>query len=183
MWATINLYSVLNNEKMSIKSDALPFADNKTNAIGFISKIDSNFEIKLAKFDGLFDNQEVFLQDNLLNVVHDLKQSNYNFHSTIGTFNDRFLLRFNNNNLSNIANSFSENSIQIFKQSTTILFRSSNNKISKIEIFDLNGRLIFEKSSINENNFNINNLDLSNQLVLIKITFDNNAVVIKKLMF
>ncbi|MBC7642430.1 MAG: T9SS sorting signal type C domain-containing protein, partial [Flavobacterium sp.] len=180
---TVSFYSILNNEKMTIKADALPFDENKTNQLGFISKIDSDYEIKLAITDGLFDNQNVYLQDNLLNVVHNLKQSNYNFHSAIGTFNNRFLLRFSNNNLSNNQNIVNQSEIQVFKQNNDILVQSSNNKIASILIFDLNGRLLHEKENIDNDRYIINNLLLNNQMILIKTITADGLTITNKIVF
>ena len=47
----------------------------------------------MSNFDGLFENQDVYLEDKLLNVIHNLK-INYEFSTEAGTFNDRFQLRF-----------------------------------------------------------------------------------------
>ncbi len=180
---TISLYSILNNEKMTIKADALPFEENKTNQLGFISNIESDFEIKLAQFDGIFDYQSIYLQDNFLHLTHDLRQSSYNFHTTVGTFNDRFLLRFTNNNLSSNQNSINQNGIQVFKQNNDILVQSSNEKIASISVFDLNGRLLLEKQNIDNDKYIINNWLIANQMILIKTTIQSGLTITKKIVF
>lgn len=84
------LYSLLNNKEYVIQGRALPFFDDDIVPLGFKSTSVDNYNISIENFDGLFENQEIYLKDNYLNVLHDLKQGNYTFSSNAGTFNDRF---------------------------------------------------------------------------------------------
>ena len=178
---TASFYSLIDNEKMAIKGNATPFQDSEINQLGYISKIATDYDITLAKTDGLFDNQNIYLQDNLLNVVHDLKQNPYHFSTSIGTFNDRFLLRFTNGSLSNNQNNLSENTVQVFNKNDDVLVQSSATDLSSILIFDISGRLLFETNDLNTKNYTIDNLKISNQILLIQIKLKDGLLINKKI--
>lgn len=40
-------------------------------------------------------NQNIYLEDKVLGVIHDLRQNPYSFTGTSGILNDRFVLRYN----------------------------------------------------------------------------------------
>ena len=180
---TVNLYSVIDTNKFTIKGNGLPFNIQDEHQLGYESKVAENFEIRLSNFDGLFDNQEVYLEDKLLNLVHNLKLSNYNFATQIGTFNDRFVIRFRPSLLSTINNLVTNNNVKVFKKSNNINIKSVLETIKSVSIFDVSGRLIYENSNINNNDFVISNLNSSNQVLLLQIKTNDGIITTKKLIF
>lgn len=180
---TVNLYSVIDTNKFTIKGNGLPFNIQDEHQLGYESKVAENFEIRLANFDGLFDNQDVYLEDKLLNLVHNLKLSNYNFVTQIGTFNDRFVIRFRPSLLSTTNNFVSNNNVMVFKKSNYINIKSVLETIKSVSIFDVSGRLIYENSNINNNDFVISNLNSSNQVLLLQIKTNDGIITTKKLIF
>ncbi|MDK2771446.1 MAG: S8 family serine peptidase, partial [Flavobacterium sp.] len=86
------IYSVLNNEAYVIQGKALPFNDEDIVPLGLKVLEAGNYNIAIETFDGLFDTQNVYLKDNQLNIVHNLKQSPYDFTSAAGVFENRFEL-------------------------------------------------------------------------------------------
>jgi hypothetical protein len=45
------------------------------------------------------DDQNIYIEDKLLNVIHDIKASPYDFSSAVGTFNDRFVMLYTDKTL------------------------------------------------------------------------------------
>ncbi|TRX01888.1 hypothetical protein [Flavobacterium gawalongense] len=85
---------------MAIQNKALPFADTDAILLGYSINVNGNATISIDKVDGLFlEDQNIYLEDKLLNVVHNIKQDSYNFSSDTGTFDDRFVLRYTNGSL------------------------------------------------------------------------------------
>jgi hypothetical protein len=180
---TVSLYSVIDTDKFTIKGNGLPFNIQDEHQLGYESKVAENFEIKLANFDGLFDNQDVYLEDKLLNLVHNLKLSNYNFATQIGTFNDRFVIRFRPSSLSNTENFVTNNNVTVFKKANNINIKSVLETIKSVSIYDVSGRLIYENSNVNNNDFVISNLNSSNQVLLLQIKTNDGLISTKKLIF
>ena len=181
--STISIYSLLGNDRLTIKGNGLPFAQSDTNDIGYISKINGNFTIALSNFDGLFDNENIYLEDKLLNVIHDLKASNYSFNTTIGTFNDRFMLRFNNTNLSTEKIETDNRNIYVYKNQNDVIVKSFNSAIESLTIFDLRGRTIYSKDKINANEFTAKDLSVANQVLLVKAKTVDGKVLTQKVIF
>ena len=117
----------------------------------------------------------------LLNKVHNLKDSDYNFTSEVGEFNDRFEIVFNQDALSVNENSVTENAFSIIEhENGDVQFKlNANLKINNIKIIDLQGRILYD--------FNLDSKDetlklsnLSQAPYIAKVTLDNNYVITKK---
>ncbi|HEX9979606.1 MAG TPA: GEVED domain-containing protein [Flavobacterium sp.] len=179
----VGLYSLLGTDKLSIQGRALPFVVNDEVPIGYKSAA-GNFEIALSNFDGLFLNQDIFLEDKLLNVIHNLKAGNYSFTTLAGTFNDRFVLRFTDGGaLGTDANVFNENSVVVYKNETGIHINTSNTMMSGVKIFDIRGRLILDRKDINSNEAVINGLRVEQQVLVIQITSEDKRTVTRKIVY
>jgi hypothetical protein len=180
--SNLNFYSISQTENFKIQARPT-FNDNDMVPIGFSTTSNGNFTIAIDHQEGVFNNQNVYLQDNLLNIVHDLKQAPYSFYTSFGTFNDRFILKYNNLTLSN--NIFDEdlNEIKISLKDSQINILSSNQNFQSIQIFDILGRNIFEKQTINNKFFQINNLSIKNQTLIIKTKLENGKTITRKVIF
>ncbi|MGK4566782.1 T9SS sorting signal type C domain-containing protein [Flavobacterium sp. 3HN19-14] len=127
-------------------------------------------------------DQDIYLQDNVLNVIHDLKASAYTFESAPGTYNDRFVLRYTNGNLGTGEVDYA-NSVIIAKDKNQLKIKSQTEAIDKIVVFDLLGRKVFEKNQINNNTYFASDIVLNQQTLIVKVTLANGVVVTRKLIF
>ena len=177
------LYTMVENEKLGIQARTLPFDVNDTVPLGFKSTSNGNFEIRLSDFDGLFENQNVYLEDLYLNTIHDLKLSNYSFVTTEGTFENRFVLRFTNSTLHSDQNIFSDNSVIIYKQNKDIVVSSSGVAIDSLVIHDVRGRQLFSENRINKNEFVVSNLNSSQQVLIVTATSVDGQKITKKIIY
>jgi hypothetical protein len=180
---TVMLYSTLGTKKLGIQGKALPFAVSDIIPLGFKSTVASSYEIKLSDFDGLFVNQAVYLEDKLMQVIHDLKQSNYSFVTAVGTFEDRFQLRFTTTTLDTADNVLSNDAVIVFKNGQNIQINTSNFEIQSVVVFDIRGAQLYAKQNVNANALSISNLNSSQQVLLVKITGVDGKTVTKKVLF
>jgi len=99
----------------------------------------------------------IYLKDNLLNVIHDLKLTDYQFSAEQGQFNNRFELVFNRSILvikDKLANS--EKIILSNSTENTINVKTKNGSVIKsIKAFDILGKIMINQKP-NKNNFIIN---------------------------
>jgi hypothetical protein len=179
----ISFYSLVTDSKLGIQGRALPFDNNDIVPLGYRSTVSGNFTVKLSNFDGFFDTTNVYLEDLLLNVIHDLKQSDYNFVTEAGTFDGRFQLRYTNSTLSNNEFNFDENTVIVYKNNSDIVVNSSNTIMSNIKVFDIRGRQLFDSKKINNNEFTISNLNSAEQVLILTITSVDGKIVNKKIVF
>ena len=181
--ATVHLYSILNTDKLTIKGVGLPFNEQDTHQLGYISKVAETFQIKLSNFDGLFTTQDVYLEDKELNIFTNLKLADYSFATQIGTFNNRFVIHFVAPTLAVNNNTFTESNLSIVKKQNDIVLKSYQSTMKSIAIYDISGRLIYDNKIVNNNNYTISNLNSSQQVILVKVTTTTGAVLTEKIVF
>ena len=179
----VNLYSFVGDTKLGIQGKALPFSDTDIIPLGFKSTVSDSYSIRLSDFDGLFTSQNVYLEDKVLNVIHDLKVSDYTFATNAGTFDDRFQLRFTSTALNNNVNVFNEESVIAYKKNTEIYVNSAMTAIKDIAIYDMRGRLLLEKFNINSNEFSTQYFTSAQQVIIVKVTNVDGKTVSKKIIY
>lgn len=176
----VSLYSTLNTTDLSIQGKALPFIDSDIVPLGFRTTISGNFTIRLENFDGLFENQNVYLFDKTTLTYCDLKAQSYTFNlASSGTYNDRFELRYTNGALANNTFDIDNNGIQIIRKDKYVAVKSTST-INKIEVVDLLGKSMYSKSKINANEFNTSDLSMSSEIVIVKVTLENDMTISRK---
>ncbi|WP_165698032.1 T9SS sorting signal type C domain-containing protein [Flavobacterium nackdongense] len=178
------IYSMLGTDTMAIQGRALPFSNSDTVPIGYYTKIADNVTIAINSVDGLFlDNQDIFLEDKVLNVIHDLKSDPYIFASAAGTFNNRFVLRYTDGTLGNKDFKAESNKVVVSIKNKQIKINSFGDTIDKVTIFDLLGRQIYQKNKVNSNELSITNVASSSQTFLVKTTLQNGQIVTEKIVY
>lgn len=180
---TISLYSVVADKKLSIQGRALPFVETDVVPLGFRTTDAGNYAIELADFDGLFESElPIYIEDKLLAITHNIRESNYEFISNGGVEEDRFVLKFQNETLNVPTNSLTD--IVVFKnQNNIVIVGSSNLTLTNVKLFDMRGRLITELQDINSSTATIANLAIANQVLLVQIKDVDGKTVTKKLVF
>ena len=177
-------YTMVAGEKLGIQGKALPFDVNDIEPLGFKSTTNGTYHISLSDFDGLFENQDVYLEDLYTATIHDLKSGNYSFTTGIGTFEDRFVLRYTNSILNTNQAIFNENSVIIYKDlNNDIILNSSSVVMDTIQVFDARGRQLFSQNKVNTNRFVISDLNSSEQLLIVTVTSQDGQKVTKKIIF
>jgi hypothetical protein len=182
------LYSIINGDdrKFAIQGKApSDLNENEIINLGFKTSInvETLYTLSIAQFQGDFLNSNtVYLKDNLLNEIHDLSDSDYNFTSEVGEFNNRFEIAFNMGAfLSTDDILLNENNISIIElENDRVQFKTnSNSNIKTITIFDLLGRRLYNLKGNNSiETYRLSNL--SNIVFIAKIELSNGAIITKK---
>ncbi|MGO4819905.1 MULTISPECIES: T9SS sorting signal type C domain-containing protein [unclassified Flavobacterium] len=181
--AFVNFYSLQENLKLAIQGKALPFDENDIVPLGYKTTIAGEFKIAIEQTDGLLSNKKIFLEDKLMGKIQDLSEGAYLFTTEIGTFDDRFILSYTNKTLGTDDYEVVENGVVITSKHKEIKITSSENAIAKIFVYDLSGRQIYLNSKIDKREFIINNLNSSDQVLIIKVILDNKKVMTQKIIF
>jgi len=178
----VSLYSVLGTNNLAIQGRALPFNDSDIVPIGYSTTLTGDFTIALENFDGLFNNQNIYLLDKTTNTYYDLKAQNVTFNSASGTFNDRFELHYTSTLLSNHQTDFTSNDVQIIKKDKHIAVKATNASIGTVQVFDILGKTIYTVNKINSTDFISTDFNIAPQILLVKVTLDNNETITKKVL-
>ncbi|RZJ73283.1 T9SS sorting signal type C domain-containing protein [Flavobacterium sp.] len=176
----VSMYTILGTAKLSIQGRALPFDVNDVIPVGYKSSVAGTFTITLEHFDGLFDNQNVYLLDKSDMSYHNLSEAEYSFTTATGTFNARFELHFQTSALGVGDHTPDANTVYIVKNDKHIEVSSGNYNMTNIAIYDLTGKLVYDKKDINATLFSTKDMNIAAQVLIVKVTLDNDAVITKK---
>jgi hypothetical protein len=171
----MNLFSLIDDERMLIQGRPLPFNNEDQVPIGVVIPVAGNYSIAIHSVDGLFvdETQDIYLEDLELNIIHNLREQPYSFNAVSGVLNNRFVLRYTNNILSvEQYNEIAELSITAPKNNH-IKVTSTKDVIKNIEVYDLLGRVIFENKNIQKSEVIINDLKISSGALIVKVTLAN----------
>jgi hypothetical protein len=175
------LYTKVDETILGIQGKALPFQENDVVPLGFKSTVNGNYKIRLSDFDGLFENQTIYIEDTYSNSIHNLKESDYSFSTISGTFEDRFKIRYTNPNLlTTNQQEFNDNSILTYQQYQELIINSMLTEIKEIALTDVSGRLIIKKENCNSSIVNIGIEGISKDIYIVKIKLINDQFVSKK---
>jgi len=178
-----SLYSVINEEAYVIQGKALPFDATDEVNLGFKTDMDGTFTITLNQFDGLFAGEQViFLKDNQLGIIHNIKESAYSFASNAGTFSNRFQIVYQALPLGIENQGLDADKIVVFKQNQTLTVNSGAIVMKNIKIFDVRGQQLYENDNINATTSAIK-LNVSNQVLIVQITSEDNKTISKKVVY
>lgn len=178
--AFVSLYSIANGTNLAIQGRALPFNEDDKIVLGYNSTIAGVFNISIENTDGFMSEENIYLEDKLLNVIHDLKQAPYSFETAAGTFNTRFELRYTNSVLGTDGFATAGNAIIVTTNNKQIDIFSQHENMKNVVVYDLLGRNIFESDKVNAMKLSIPNAASNQQALIVKITLDNGKVVTRK---
>ena len=178
-----NFYSLIDGRQFVIQGKS-PLKEIEEIPLGFSSSVLGDFTISIDKFNGNIENSEMYLQDNLLNIQHSLKESDYNFSITeTGTFNDRFVLVIGRSAkvLSVINDKISgEVSIENFKNNLVIK-TSNNSLIKKVSVYNLLGKELITKNVSSENVQLTSKLLKRNAVLIVKTLLEDDTIIVHKI--
>nr|WP_294932847.1 LamG-like jellyroll fold domain-containing protein [uncultured Flavobacterium sp.] len=179
----IDFYSINDDKNLVIQGRALPFENTDVVPLGYKTTIAGNFTIGINQTEGTLSNQPIYLEDRLTQTIHNLQTSNYTFSTGIGTFDDRFVLKYSDTNLGSDDFEKNDNNLIITVNRKVITVSSLNDdNINKVFIYDISGKLIYKKEKINSNQFSTQ-LNTAEQVLLVKIIRENNREQTRKIIF
>ncbi|MDR7372974.1 T9SS sorting signal type C domain-containing protein, partial [Flavobacterium aquidurense] len=179
----VDFYSINDTKKLTIQGRALPFDDSDLVPFGYVTKVAGDFTIAIDHADGFFDTQAVYLEDKKTGKITDLRASNYTFTTAIGTFTDRFVLRYTNKTLGTGDFENVENGLLISVKNKVIKTTSSKEIIKDITIFDISGKVLYDKKKVGTTELEISNLKAADQVLLVKVLLENGYSTTRKIIF
>lgn len=170
------LYSVLNNDLFVIQGRG-DFNNEDSFDLTFNVKKAGTYQINLEKFEGVFENQNIYLVDRKLDKVFNLSElKSYSFDTEVGEINDRFSINYQNKTLS--TNDLSKKGLVVYAQNKQITI-SSKESIKSIKLVDISGRQLQNIQNINIKNYVIN-LNLNPQVVVVVVENTNGTTESRK---
>ncbi len=150
--------------------------------MGYNAPTPGNYKIGIAAVDGLFNNQNIYLKDNLLNITHDLKGSPYHFITQSGEINDRFKIVYIDNALGVPTTTFDQNNIKVITNNE-VAVSSSNMVMESIVVYNLLGQQLDKYENVSSNYVILSNLHKNNVTLFLKIKLQTGETVTKKIIY
>lgn len=170
------LYSVLNNDLFVIQGRG-DFNNDDSFDLTFNVKKAGTYQINLEKFEGVFENQNIYLVDKKLDKAFNLNElKSYSFDTEAGEINDRFSINYQNKTLS--TNDLSKKGLVVYAQNKQITI-SSKESIKSIKLVDISGRQLQNIQNINTKNYVIN-LNVNPQVVVVVVENTNGTTESRK---
>jgi len=177
----VNFYSKIGDIQYGIQGLS-SFSSDRQVPLGFDTYIDDvsvSYTISIDRLEGVLKDNEVYIKDNELNLIHDLKQADYNFLVVgEGSYADRFTLQFTNSTL-DVETLKLNNDFVVINEEANLLIKS-NTIINQVKVYDITGRLLIDNIP-SDSEFSINMQNIRKGTVLIVNTiFENGAEISKK---
>ncbi len=170
------LNTLLDNEEYVIQGRPIPFDVSDVVFLAFKTTNAGSYNISVDHTEGLFSgNQDIILVDHLTGTETDLKSGGYTFAAAAGVNNARFSLKYQKT-LGNTQQILDENNILVYKNKEAIHIKSGHSLIDKVTIYDINGRLIYEKEKIKSKEISLESSKFGNQVLILKIYSDKKMV-------
>jgi len=170
------LYSVLNNDLFVIQGRG-DFNNEDSFDLTFNVKKAGTYQINLEQFEGVFENQNIYLVDKKLDKAFNLNElKSYSFDTEAGEINDRFSINYQNKTLS--TNDLSKKGLVVYAQNKQITI-SSKESIKSIKLVDISGRQLQNIQNINTKNYVIN-LNVNPQVVVVVVENTNGTTESRK---
>ncbi|MDN3678261.1 lamin tail domain-containing protein [Flavobacterium paronense] len=179
----MSIYSLINNESASIQGRPLPFNSSDIVPLGVKIRTTGTYSIAIGALDGFFQNanKNIYLEDLLTGGIYDLRLAPYTFTSDSGTFDSRFRLRYRRHSHDDEKiNDDKSNEIFVYNLNNELILESNSQLISSLKLFDILGRELCQKESVNSNQFSIVSSNFP-RIIIAKIKLVNGEVVTKKL--
>jgi hypothetical protein len=178
----IALTSLIQNEPYAIQGRSLPFDASDVVPLQFKATTAGDYKIEVSHADGFFSQgQDVYLNDKLLNTIHNLSVSGYDFASDSGSFDNRFEIMYQMP-LAISDPEFTPNQIIVYKNALNeLVINSGSSTMKTIKILDLRGRIIDVKDNLNCSQIILKELLVANEVLVLQITNEEGIIVTKKI--
>ena len=175
------LTSNVNNGEYTIQGRPT-FDSTDVVALNFKTELAGDYTIAIDHTEGVFaSGQDIYLVDSKTGTETNLTTSAYNFTAVAGVDNTRFSLKYQKTLKVDDA-IFNQNSVTVYAKNGSLYISSVEMDINTIQVFDVQGRLIAERKNVKATSAIVDNLKANNQVLLVKVSGENNQAVTKKVM-
>ena len=181
--SNFRINSLLNYERLLIQGKKTPFNQEDIINLAINIPTSGSYTIAINSVDGLFFNEEqnIFLEDNQLNIIHNLRSSPYEFVASQGENINRFTLRYTNQTLSNNDLDYN-NSVSVYTNEN-INIKSFSENITSVKVYDLLGKTLFYQDKIYQKEITLENFKPTSNLVIVKIILNKGKEIVKKIIY
>lgn len=185
----LELYSIVKDEKsdeninLTIQGKGDSYTDDEVIPIGFRRKSEApeKSKISLYKYEGLFKDKIIYLEDKLANTTHDLKKGPYTFESSVESVEDRFVIRFEG--VPEPVEEVVTYGVFVSSGDNGITVKTDQSNISDIKIYNLLGALVYHKTGTDVNFVQVSNFKPTNSVYIVVVQLANGGTSTTKVIY
>jgi hypothetical protein len=157
------------------------FNENQIIPLGIVTAIAGEVTIKIDELENIPSNTNIYLYDNQKDVYHDLINSDFKITLLIGSFNNRFSLRFEKKETLSIEEKDFNTGIIVFYSNQTLNINNYNldSTVKTVTLFNILGQKIENCNVANREQTNIRipikNLSAGTYIAKIKTSNGNTS--------
>jgi hypothetical protein len=179
----VDFYSLCRDKKLVIQGKALPFNRSDSIPLGYSANFSGSLIIDIDQVDGALENENIFIEDKELNVIHNLALTPYEFVTESGTFNTRFVLRYIDNTKISDFETTLINQVLVSNKNKQLSITSFVAPIDKVIIFDTEARRVYQKTNVESHEIKMINLVSNKQILFVKVVLKDGKSVVKKIIY
>ncbi|WP_162927016.1 T9SS type A sorting domain-containing protein [Flavobacterium psychrotrophum] len=175
----LGFYSVAADTKLTIQARP-EFAASDVVALGYTAQSAGQYTINILRKDGVFDNQKIYLRDNLEGLTRELADNTYSFTTEAGTFDNRFEVLYTTTALSVDNPAATPKTVMVYKTDNVININAGTSLINSVKVYDMRGRVLYESAEkINNVATQVNGLTAQTQILLVEVNTVDGTVTKK----
>ncbi|TBX67035.1 T9SS sorting signal type C domain-containing protein [Flavobacterium silvisoli] len=184
----IGLASLIGDTRYAIQFKGLPFSSADIVPLSFTATQNGAYTFAIDHMDGFFTNVSfaVYIHDKSNNTYTNLKTSNYTFTSNSGSYNNRFELTYSvdaSSALGTVSNPFNAEKLEVYNSNQSVIIKSGNTVLKNIELYNINGQVLYENKEVNAAQVTISNLPATKQAIIIRATSEDGITAVKKWLY
>lgn len=149
---------------------------------GFAAPQAGTYTFAIDNKEGVFENQHIYLKDNVEGITRDLTENSYTFTTEAGTFNDRFEILYTTEALGTNNPAKEQINAVVYKSGNTVTVNTETALINGITIYDIRGAKVYSQQGINATTASVANLNVAHQVLIVEIN-TNKGTVSKRIIY
>lgn len=179
-----DFYSINDRKKLVIQGRALPLELSDMIPLGYRSAVTGDLTISIDNADGDLANKDIYLVDKQTGSIHNLRDGGYTFSTEIGVFNDRFEMRYTEDqNLGIPESGIISQQFTVASKNKIISLISRDSLLKEVFVYDITGKMLYNNQRVNNSDLEISGIQANAQILLVKTIFDNGNTITRKIFY
>ena len=179
-----DMYWIINDEAYMVQANSEANADT-VYPLGVKTDSDGTNTITIDKLENVPSDVDIYLHDKVLEIYHDLRESDYSIFLNEGEYQDRFEITFGTNNLLGIDDQENKTLDIVYSNDIEkiVLINPNLIEVTSIELFNIMGQLVKQLENISESGYSEYDVEnLSTGTYIIKLYTASGSVSTKKVL-
>lgn len=174
-----NIFTMADTDRIAIHGRPV-FTNQDVLGLGYRAFREGDYTISLQNSEGIFANgQAIYLKDKQTGTITNLSEGSYTFAAEAGEQTGRFEILYRPETILATDSAIKEN-VQVFRDGSEFVVRSSQKALTEVQILDAAGRMIINLNGKQSKEVRFAADRISNGIYLLKISLSDGENVTRK---